>query len=241
MIKPTDVAPKTATVQFDFQSWNTLLGKYVDGEGRVDYARLRATPADLATLERLYAEISRTRPESLPTRQAREAFLIDAYNVCIWKNILDRAPNFKSVNDAKLSFFVFTKFLIGGKEVSLNALESDWIRPVFKDPRVHMALNCASGGCPILPAEAFTPEKVDEQLDREAKRFCNETRNVSYDKASNTVNLSHIFDWYAADFDKKPLPWINKHRAADAQIPENAKVKFVDYDWRLNDRSLERR
>ena len=82
----------------------------------------------------------------------------------VWKNVLDRLPKLKSVDDEKVSFFVFTKLLVGGKATNLKDLESDVIRPQFKDPRVHMALNCASAGCPELPAEAFTADKLDAQL-----------------------------------------------------------------------------
>ena len=60
------------------------------------------------------------------------------------------------------------------------------------------------------------------------------------DDRTRTLKLSHIFDWYAEDFDKKALEWINKRRAPDKQIPLDAKVEFVDYDWHLNDPSLKR-
>jgi hypothetical protein len=92
----------------------------------------------------------------------------------------------------------------------------------------------------MLPQEAFTPEKLSAQLDREAKKFCNEERNVRWDAGKKTVYLSHIFDWYADDFDKKQIEWINKRRAPDKQIPADAKIEFVDYDWHLNDPSLKR-
>lgn len=237
-VKPTPEAVKAAGDRFDFEAWDRLLKKYVDDKGRVDYARLKS--ADAGELERLYAQVAVQKVDALPSRDAKLAFLIDAYNVCVWKNVVDRLPKLKSVDDEKTSFFYWTKFVVGGKEINLYNLENDDIRPVFKDPRVHMALNCASGGCPQLPAEAFTPARVQAQLDREAKKFANEPRNVSYDPAAKAVKLSKIFDWYDKDFDKKPIPWINKYRAPDQQIPADAKVTFVDYDWRLNSPTLPR-
>ena len=240
VVKPDPVALASAGDKFDFDGWDKLLKKYVDGKGRVDYAKLKGDAADAKALDRLFAQVSLQRVDALPSKSARLAFLIDAYNVIVWKNVLNRLPKMKSVDDEKASFFYFTKFIVGGKEVNLKDLEGDWIRPVFKDPRVHMVLNCASGGCPQLPPEAFEPKTVSEQLEREAKKFCNEERNVRFDAAGKKVALSKIFDWYDKDFDKKQVQWINRFRAPDRQIPADAKVEFVDYDWRLNDPSLPR-
>ena len=239
-VKPTPAAVAAAGARFDVNAWDKLLKKYVDDKGRVDYQKLKADPADMQSFEQVFAQVAAQKLDALPSKSAKEAFLLNAYNVCVWKNVIDRLPKLKSVNDEKTSFFYFTKFLVGGKETSLYSLEGDAIRPVFKDPRVHMALNCASGGCPQLPPEAFDSQKLDSQLDREATKFVNEDRNVHYDAASNTASLSHIFDWYDKDFDKHQIHWINQHRPKDRQIPETAKLKFVDYDWRLNDTSLPR-
>ncbi len=240
VVKPRPEAMARAGDRFDFAAWDRLLARYVDDRGRVDYARLQANAADRDELERIYAQVARQKVEALPERAAKEAFLIDAYNVCVWKGVLDRWPKLRSVDDEKASFFYFTKYVVGGREVSLYALEGDWIRPMFRDPRVHVALNCASGGCPQLPREAFVPARLDEQLDREARKFVSEARNVDWDPMKKRVRLSKIFDWYSKDFDGKPLNWINRYRAANAQIPIDAKVDFVDYDWRLNDKSLPR-
>ncbi|MSP61809.1 MAG: DUF547 domain-containing protein [Myxococcales bacterium] len=236
-VKPSEEAVKTAGDKFDFGLWDVLLKKYVDGKGRVDYAKLRAAAEDRKSLEKLYAQATVQKLDDLPTKEGKEAFLINAYNVIVWKNVLDNSP--KQVDEGLYKFFR-RDYIVAGKETDLDSLEKKWIRPTFGDERVHMALNCASGGCPQLPAEAFTPEKLNAQLDREAKKFCNEDRNVSHDAAAKKVKLSHLFDWYDKDFDKKQIEWINKRRAPDKQIPADAKIVFVDYDWHLNDPSLAR-
>src|SRR5207302_4724460 len=136
---------------------------------------------------------------SFKTKNAQKAYYLDAYNICVWKNVLSRlGPKFNNVDKEKVSFFFFTKFVVDGKDINLKDLEGDVVRPTFKDGRVHMALNCASGGCPQLPPEAFTPEKLEQQLNREARKFCNEKRNVDFDPATRKLKLSHIFDWYKA-------------------------------------------
>jgi hypothetical protein len=222
---------------FDFRLWDEMTHRYVDAEGRVDYDRLRAAPADLQKLARLSDQIAAQDLAALSTVAAKEAFYLDAYNVLVWKNVIDHRT--KSVADGNFSFFE-REYVVAGRKLSLKRLEDDVIRPTFRDARLHMALNCASGGCPTLPQEAFTPERVGEQLDREARRFCNEPRNVSYDPVTRIARLSRLFDWYAADFGHQALAFINQRRAPPLRIPPDAKIELVDYDWRLNDPSLRR-
>jgi hypothetical protein len=239
-LKPDAAALAAAPVPFPFEAWDKLLKKYVDGKGRVDYNAI-----DRAELEKVFAAVAASSPKKNPekyaTKNAQKAYYIDAYNVLAWKDVLTRLPKLKNVDSEKTSFFYFTKFIVGGEEINLYDLENKIVRPQFQDARVHFALNCASGGCPMLPAEAFTPDKVDAQLSREARRFCNEKRNVDFDAATKKLKLSHIFDWYKDDFGKAPdkvIAWINHYRAADAKLPTDAKIEYVDYDWTLNDQHL---
>jgi len=235
-------------VPFPFEEWDGLLKKYVDDKGRVDYNRLKSDAADMAKLEKVFASVAASspvsQPDKYPTKAAKEAYYLNAYNVCVWKNVLTRLPKLKNVDSEKASFFYFTKFNIGGKEMNLVDLEKDQVRKQFKDGRVHFALNCASGGCPQLPPYAFTPQKLEQQLDKEARKFINEKRNVDYDPASKKLKLSHIFDWYKEDFgkaDANVIAWINNYRAPDAKVPADAKIEYVDYDWTLNDVNLLKR
>jgi len=250
LVKPEETALASAPPSFPYTEWNALLGKYVDDQGRVDYGRLKATPEDLARFEKVFAAVAASSPKKTPakypTKEARLAYYLDAYNVLVWKNVLGRigSGKFTNVDKEKLSFFYSTDFLVGDDKLNLLDLENKVIRPTFKDGRVHMALNCASGGCPMLPRDAFTPDKVEQQLSREARKFVNEPRNVSYDAATKRLRLSHIFDWYKEDFGKEPakvIDWINHYRAADAQLPADAKIEYVDYDWTLNDVKLLKR
>jgi hypothetical protein len=235
-------------VPFPFEEWDALLQKYVDGQGRVDYGRLQSDSADMAKLEHVFATVApsspASQPDRYPTRQAKEAYYLDAYNVCVWKNVLTRLPKLKNVDSVKASFFYFTKFDIGGKTMNLVDLEKDVVRKQFKDGRVHFALNCASGGCPQLPPHAFMPKTLDAQLDAEARKFVSEKRNVDFEPATRKLKLSHIFDWYKEDFGKDPdkvIAWINHYRAPGAQLPTDAKIEYVDYDWTLNDVHLLKR
>jgi len=98
-----------------------------------------------------------------------------------------------------------------------------------------VALNCMSIGCPRLPREAFTPERLNEQLDREAKLFYNESRNVQVDDANKVLRLSEILKFYTADFlaaAPSLAAYVNKYR--DSKVPEDYKVEFIPYDWTIN-------
>ena len=239
-VAPSATELGRAAVPFPTAQWTALLAKHVDEQGRVRYADV-----DRSEVERLYAAVAAsspaTTPGAYPTSAAKEAYYLDAYNVLVWKSVLDRLPKLKSVNDEKVSFFYFTKFLVGKKAINLKDLEGDVIRPQFKDPRVHMALNCASAGCPQLPREAFVAERLDAQLDRETRKFVGDKHNVALD--GKNLRLSQIFDWYKDDFGKEPakvIAWINRYRAPDAQLPTDARIVYIDYDWRLNDERLSR-
>ncbi len=223
--------------------YEALLQRYVDAEGRVDYAALKSKDAD--AVEKLYAVLAATGPDKTPAlykeKGAALAYYLSAYNLLVWKNVLDGLPQLKQVDEGLYKFFRSPEFMVDGKEVNLDDLEKKIIRPRFKDGRVHFALNCASGGCPKLPRTAFTAAKVDQQLDAEARRFCSEPRNVRYEPATKTVTLSMIFKWYKDDFggsEPAVLAFINRYRAAGAQVPADAQIKYVDYDWRLNNKSL---
>jgi len=242
-LEPKLAAPAGA---FPFDEYDALLKKYVDAQGRVDYNALKAN--DAQTVEKLYAIVAATGPDKTPNlykgKNAALAYYLSAYNVLVWKNVIDNIPKLRRVDQGLYSFFRNPEFQVNGAEVDLDDLEKKIIRPRFKDGRIHFALNCASGGCPKLPREAFTPDKVQAQLDSESKVFCNEKRNVDFDPTTKALKLSMIFKWYKEDFggsDMSTITFINKYRPDTAQLPPDAKISYIDYDWRMNDKSLPER
>jgi hypothetical protein len=262
-IRPaTPVAPLPSTGTFSHADFDRALARFVDEDGRVDYAALAADPADL---DRYYAALGAASPDShpalFPTRQAELAYWLNAYNAAVLETVLAHWP-IESVRDVgpppplfflpRLSgFFWFQRVRLGGRTTNLYDLEHRVVRARYRDPRVHFALNCASRGCPRLPRRAFDPERLDAQLDRETRRFLGEPRNVRVDAAARRVLLSSIFEWYESDFTdwtprepdgRRPtlLGWIARHApgetaAALAACAGCAPV-FVPWDWRLNDR-----
>ena len=217
------------------QSWmepyNRLLGKYATSGG-VKYAEWKNNAADMQALQAVVDGIAKESVSGLDKRQ-QLAFYINAYNAWILHEALGKYPT-KSVKDTFFTFFTAKRITVAGQQTSFKALEDNVIRKLG-EPRVHVALNCASRSCPPLNREAFTAPKLEEQLERLAKGFVNSERGVKYNAATKAAELSKIFDWYKDDFkgDGGPLAFINKRRATP--IPNDAKITYQEYDWGLNE------
>lgn len=237
--------------RFSHAEWTAVLERFVDEKGRVDY---EALSRDRAGLDAWLARLARQGPKStaslFPTRNDRLAYYVNAYNALVFQGVLSRGPEKESVWKGGLvsgySFFVSMKVRLDGETWSLKALEDDLIRKDFADPRIHAALNCASIGCPRLPREAFVPEKLDAQLDAAMREFVEDERNVATDTARRTSTLSKIFDWFEKDFlsferasgnpDPKIVDYVNRYRVTKPKLDRSLRVRYFDYDKRINGR-----
>lgn len=251
---------------FSHEVFDRVLQQHVDGKGRVDYTALAADTGNLDRYHRLIATYSPdNRPQMFPTDQDRLAYWINAYNAATIKTVLNNYP-ITSVEDIrppmiffflpdKSGFFLFQRQILGGRKISLYGLENGIVRKRFIDPRYHFALNCAANSCPRLPAEAFTAEKLEMQLEREARKFLSEERNFKIDHAHKRIYLSAIFDWYKKDFIRwyetrhpgrkgtlpayiRPYIPVNTQAELDAAA-DSYDIHFFPYDWGLNDRRKE--
>ncbi len=231
---------------FSYDDWSDVLGKFVDDRGLVDYAGLAA---DREALDRFIQQIEamgpNSAPEAFPTREHELAYYLNAYNAHVFAAVLDLGPDADTVwgfTGTGYGFFVRMKVTVDGEKMSLKSLEDDIIRAGFEDPRIHAALNCASVGCPQLPARAFLPATLDAQLNAEMRKFVNEERNCSLDEASQTATLSKIFDWFRKDFEEYEAAhgggdlrtYINRYRPEGSQIPADYRLEFAKYDKSLN-------
>jgi len=217
--------------EFPYDDWAAVLSTHVDGDGRVDYAALHAQRGRLDQFVAMLGAVGPiSTPALFPTKAHRLAYWINAYNACTMHQVWEHWP-IDSVGDMKTEFFYWTEYVVDGEERSLYAIENDIVRKQFAEPRIHFALNCASAGCPRLPAEPFLPLTLEAQLARETKRFLDETRNV--EMANGKLTLSKIFEWYAGDFMPTAKAWVAKRRAV-LKITHESNVQFRDYDWALN-------
>lgn len=216
--------------RFPHDVLDAVLAKHVDEQGRVDYATLAADRNDLVRYLQVVASVSpHSDPALFPTDADQLAYWINAYNAYVLFAVTER-PTMKSVDDDKADFFYFTKYVFGGEAISLYDLENEVVRKEHAEPRIHFALNCASAGCPQLPAEAFVPDRLEAQLAREARAFCADPGKVRVD--DEAVRVSQIFEWYAEDFAAGPVAFCRRWGRDD--LPAQAPVEYIPYDWTLN-------
>jgi hypothetical protein len=219
-------------------AWDKLLKKYVTAEGKVDY---KGFIKDTVALNAYLKTLSDNPPDSGSwTANEQKAYWINAYNAFTVKLITKYYP-VKSIKDigSKVQVpFVNTpwdiKFIVIGKEkMDLNNIEHQKLRKKFNDPRIHFAIVCASISCPKLLNEAYRADKLDAQLDQEAKAFLSDTTRNKI--STDAPQLSKLFDWYKMDFTKKGslIDFLNKYTAV--KINANAKITYLDYNWNLNE------
>jgi len=212
-----------------------LLEKYVK-KGRVDYEGFKQ---DQDLLDQYLAVLSGTDPDTL-TRNHKFAFYINAYNAFTVKLILTRYPELNSIKELG-SFFSnpwSKKFIsLGGWTVSLDHIEHEVLRPEFKDPRVHFAINCAARSCPPLLNRPYEGETLEKQLDAQTREFINNKRSTFV--KNNSLFISKIFDWFDEDFNDNPLLFIRQYagdrlRSELDKAGPKVKISYLYYDWTLN-------
>lgn len=240
----------TAALAFDHthSEWTSVLEKYVSSKGLVNYKLIKHDLAgDVAHPLKSY--LSNLQKVSYPDFQKwdqpkKMAFLINAYNAFTVKLIVNHYPvkSIKKIggfltNPWKIEFFS----LLDGKIKSIDPIEHEWLRPKFKDYRIHAAVNCASISCPLLRKEAYVAKKLSAQLDEQMRLWLNDRTRNELDSKSNVFQISKIFDWYEDDF----VDWgggvvqvINKYtgnKPLNRELASKIKLKYLNYNWDLNE------
>jgi hypothetical protein len=227
--------PAAAPAAVDHGIFAELLAKYVKN-GVVNYAGFKA---EEARLDQYLKGIEQVDPENLP-RQEQFAFYINAYNAWTIKLILTGYPGLKSIKDLGGLFqspWAKAFVHIHGKTLSLDDIEHNILRPRFKDPRVHFAINCSARSCPPLMAAPYRGDILDEQLTRVTSDFLNGPANSRLE--GNTLWVSSIFKWFAEDFNDDVVGFYQKYARGELKQKLEAgrgrvEVKYLDYDWSLN-------
>jgi len=218
--------------------WDSLLQEHVTEDGQVDY---KGIIKDSLRFYKYIGLLKNNHPNDANwSKDEQLAYWINAYNAFTVQLIVDHYP-VKSIKDIKNGIpFVNTvwdiKFInIEGANYDLNNIEHGIIRKQFNEPRIHVAVNCASISCPRLRNEAFVVERLDSQLDDNLRYFlANPVKNKFSQKE---VKLSKILKWYSGDF--KTEPYGNVRQMIKQYGPphsEDAAINYLDYDWNLNDK-----
>ncbi len=220
-ISPTSAKPIKHSVL------SNVLEKYVDKDGNVDYKNIAKDDQFFEYLETL----KKTHPDSSWTQDERMAYWINAYNAFTIKLIIDHYP-VKSIKDIPNRWA--NKFIsIEGKKYSLEEIEHQILRKLYKEPRIHFAINCASYSCPKLLNKSFEAESLDKQLDSVARDFVNDKRRniISADRAQ----VSQIFKWFKEDFTSTSSlkEYIQKY--SEVTMDQATKIEYLEYKWELNE------
>ncbi len=220
------------------KDWAYVLDNYVDGEGRTNF---KALADDLQPLRNVVSFIATTSPSNTPalfeTPQAVLAYHINTYNALAMYGVIDEGiPDGFTSFFSRARFFKFRDVVIGGEETNLYDYENDVIRPL-NEPRSHFALNCMVKDCPRLPQVPFYEDSLDQALDSVTHEFFAKEKHFYFDDSKQRVYVSEILDFYTEDFvpsgRARDLPqYINPYLSEP--IPSNYKVRFIDYDWRIN-------
>jgi hypothetical protein len=229
LVSSTGSATATTAAPPSHAALDRLLAAHVQGE-RVDYLALCGR--DRAVLTRYLDTLAAADPARLAPND-RLAFEIDLYNATMLAAVCDRYR--EGWTPAADDFAVFKAPLVrrAGKAISLNALEHEIIRPTFQDPRVHVALVCAARSCPPLLPRAYRGADVDSLLDANMRRFLADTTRNRIDLRGRRLELSRLFDWYAADFGGAgEVPAFVAKWTGRPVV--GWPVTFREYDWALN-------
>jgi len=266
--QPTPQAPLSASSAksiYSVDAVDALFHDFVDGQGGVDYKRLKAQRADL---DAFVASLAGLDPATIASWTAPEriAFWVNAYNTITLQRIVDHYPIHRGSLVASLRFpensirqiegvWDNLSTSIAGRDMTLDHIEHEILRKDFREPRIHAALVCAAKGCPPLRAEAFIAARLDKQLDDQSRRFLASPKRFKVDRQKKIVRLSPLLKWYAEDFVAAyntdgslqghsaalcaTLDYASRYVAPkDAQFlrTQSYTVEYSDYDWSLNER-----
>jgi hypothetical protein len=248
---------------FNYDDYVAVLKKYVDDKGMVAYRALKADPKRLDAFASAMATLDRRAYDKWDDK-AKIAFWLNAYNALTLKVILDNYPIRASFvgslrfpkNSIRQIPGVWDKvrFRVMGRRVTLSEIEHTTLRKAFDEPRIHLALVCASKGCPLLRREPYEGADLDAQLDDQTRRFLATPGKFRIARSKGQVYLSPIFKWFGEDFVKtygtnekfrghgKELRavlnftsrYLNE-RDREYLATGHYKVLFLDYDWSLNE------
>lgn len=244
-----DASDESSVERVDHGTWQDLLDEYVDpdpsGVNVVDYAALAGNPADAARLGEYVEYLQGIDPRGYP-RAEQMAYWINLYNAVTMKVVLDAYPveSIKQIHEGIVPLtgpWNDVHANVAGEDLTLDQIEHGILRPVWRDKRIHYAVNCAAYGCPHLIETAFTAANTESLLEAGARAFVNSPQGVDVVN-DDVVIISSIYDWYKDDFggtDESVIGHLIDY--ADSELAEflgafEGAIEY-DYDWNLNEPS----
>lgn len=231
-----------STLTVDHAAWDGFLTRYLregaDGINRVAYGDV--ADADVTAVEAYLDRLQAVDPTQLD-RPEQLAYWINLYNAQTVQLILANRP-VGSIRDLGEGLFAIGPWdeklvTVKGRALSLNDIEHGIVRPVFDEPRIHYALNCAALSCPNLGAKAYRGATLEQALAKAERAYVNDPRGVRM--VNGQLVLSSIYNWFREDFgasEADVIARLSRYAAGDAKaaLAGRSKVDRYEYDWSLN-------
>lgn len=231
----------SASDKIDHRLWDQLLTRYVvpsdDGINRVDYAALKRT--DSAKLRQYLTAMQAVDIERYP-KDEQFAYWINLYNAATVDVIITHYPvgSIREIGLMGLGPWRGDVLTVSGKRLSLDDIEHGILRPIWKDVRVHYAVNCASLGCPNLADHAYSAANLEPMLDGAAKDYINHPR--AFRRVRGKLVASSIYNWYGTDWgdETSVLNHARKYASPETKaiLGSADSIDRFEYDWALNEK-----
>ena len=257
---------KSDSFDHSYSTYNSLLNEYVENAS-VNYSGFIDSRAEFETFLRTIGSVNENDYESW-TQEQKLAFWINAYNAFTIKAIIDHYPIKRSFSLVGIFYApsnsilqikgVWTKlqFRALDRMVTLDEIEHQILRKEFNEPRIHIAINCASISCPDLSNEAYVAERLEQQLAQASINFVNNpSKGIQIDEQKGKVKLSKIFKWFGEDFIQNyggtklfnnyslkenavlnfTAEYLESQPVKEYLMNNKLKIGYLGYDWHLNE------
>ncbi len=245
LLSAWEASVETNAESIDHSAWQGILDTYLtshpSGINRFDYAALKANAEDAARLAGYLTSLQELDPRHY-SRQEQQAYWINFYNALTVRVVADAYP-VDSIRDIYEGWLPLGPWddvhaEVAGMPLTLNNIEHGILRPIWRDPRIHYAVNCASHGCPNLSPTVYTAANTETQLEAGARAYINHPRGASF-VDDDFLLISSIYEWYVEDFGGTEKTVID-HLMQYAEEELAARLKTFsgsidyEYDWNLN-------
>ena len=245
LLSAWEASVETNAESIDHSAWQGILDTYLtshpSGINRFDYAALKANAKDAARLAGYLTSLQELDPRHY-SRQEQQAYWINFYNALTVRVVVDAYP-VDSIRDIYQGWLPLGPWddvhaEVAGMPLTLNNIEHGILRPIWRDPRIHYAVNCASHGCPNLSPTVYTAANTETQLEAGARAYINHPRGASF-VDDDFLLISSIYEWYVEDFGGTEKTVV-EHLMQYAEEELAARLKTFsgsidyEYDWNLN-------
>lgn len=245
-ISDWDASDESNVEPIDHGPWQNILDAYLDpdpqGVNVLDYAALAASSDDTAKLAGYLEHLQGIDPRDY-RRAEQMAYWINLYNARTVKMVSDSYPvdTIREIHQGDVPMtgpWGDVCANVAGQDLTLDQIEHHILRSIWRDKRIHYAVNCAAYSCPQLMETAFTAANTESLLEAGARTYVNSARGVDV-VDDEFIVLSSIYKWYPEDFGDTEESLI-EHLVhyADSELADflegfEGTIDY-DYDWKLN-------